>query len=76
MEQSGAKQIGEFKEVHGMWGHIEKSLVSTLAREVCKIANTLGYYQPDFELYERRKLKYTKQLGLLAFAPMAKSAKV
>lgn len=76
MEQSGAKQIGDFNEVHGVWGYVEKSLAPAIAREVYKIATTLGYYQPDFELYKKREQEYAKRLGLLAPAPMAKSAKV
>ena len=76
MEQSGAKQIGDSNEVHGVWGHVENSLVATIAREVYKIATTLGYYQPDFELYEKRQQEYATKLGLLAPRPMAKSAKV
>ena len=76
MEQSGAKETSDFNEVGGMWGNIEKSLVPKIAREVYKIATTLGYYQPDFELYEKREQEFARKLGLLASAPMAKSAKV
>lgn len=76
MEQSGAEETGDFNEVGGMWGHVEKSLVPNIAREVYKIATTLGYYQPDFELYEKREQEYSKKLGLFTPALMAKSAKV
>lgn len=76
MEKSGVKQTGDFNEVGGVWGHVEKSLVHTIAREILKIATTLGYYQPDFELYEKREQEFARKLGLLAPAPMAKSAKV
>lgn len=76
MHQSGGQPKDSLNEVGGRWVHLEKSQAPNVAREVFKIATSLGYYQPDFALYEKREKEYSRKLGLREPDVLSKSAKV
>ena len=64
VDQAGGFAIGNINEVGGGWAHIRRDSVAGVAREVFKTATTLGYYQPDLALYERRQIEYATRLDL------------
>ena len=64
IEQAGGFAAGQVNEVGGVWGHIQRTSVAIVAREVFKAATTLGYYQPDWALFERRQAEFSMRLDL------------
>ena len=75
VEESGGRSKAQPTEVGGVWTHLPRSVAAKVAQEVFRVATTLGYYQPDFALYEKREKEYARKLGLRAEGSIARAAK-
>ena len=65
VSDAGGFSLGQINEVGGVWGHIRRTSVASVAREVFKTATTLGYYQPDLALFERRQAEHVSHVRQL-----------
>lgn len=75
VEEAGGRAKTPPNEVGGVWTHLPRAVASKVAREAFKVATTLGYYQPDFVLYEKREKEYEHKLGLRTEDKIARAAK-
>ena len=74
IEEAGGRAKKPPNEVGGVWTHLPRAVASKVAQEAFKVATTLGYYQPDFGLYEKREKEYALKLGLPAEHKIARAA--
>ena len=74
VKQAGGRPKQPTNEVGGTWTHLKRPLAQKVAQDVFKVATTLGYYQPDFELYARREKEYASRLGIKEEAARAAKA--
>lgn len=75
VEEAGGRAKTPPNEVGGVWAHLPRAVASKVAQEAFKVATTLGYYQPDFALYEKREKEYAHKLGLREDDKIARAAK-
>ena len=75
IKEAGGRAKVPPNEVGGLWTHLGRAEAPKVAHEVFKVATTLGYYQPDFELSAQREKEYARKLGLRAEETIARAAK-
>ena len=75
VEEAGGRAQKTPNEVGGVWTHLPRNVAWKVAQEAFKVATTLGYYQPDFDLYAKREKEYEQKLGLRAENTSARAAK-